>query len=218
MWLVVSSQHPGYVNRYLPPLSFQIGLNLVEYTLALESGLEFVNWKINLLRVESASRRCPGVMLRWNHIFASDRNLGSKSSKALTLCCVVALLTIVIQNHLIWVKIICKEGLEQWWPSDIAGGVKWVALWEAVYNSCESSTFWHSDSRTRSRCEQRNCGTLVFSGSPQSSHEAKLPRCPSVRKWKGTMLSSPSMDCGWVWLYLPAFGFELAFSYSNYIW
>lgn len=32
--LVVSSQHPGYVNRYLPPRSVQNRLNLVEYTLA----------------------------------------------------------------------------------------------------------------------------------------------------------------------------------------
>lgn len=42
MWLVVSSQHPGYVNHYLPPISFQIGLNLFEYTLDLEFGLVFV--------------------------------------------------------------------------------------------------------------------------------------------------------------------------------
>lgn len=42
MWLVVCSQHPGHVNHYVPPLSFQIGLNIAGYTLALEFGLEFV--------------------------------------------------------------------------------------------------------------------------------------------------------------------------------
>lgn len=148
-----------------------------------------------LLIIESATGRCPVAMLRCNHRDASDRTLGPWESKALILCWVCGFLNYCYSKSFDLGE---KSSLRWDWrgdgPQTLLVVSHRVDLWDAMWNSSESSTaapIAQSIPKQELDVSREAMAHWCCCGSPHSSPEWELSGCPSFRKRKCSILSIP---------------------------